>query len=67
MTNIPTSVLEAARIDGASELRVFASIVRPARPGNVIVTAAVFSFLFAWSDFLFALTLTTGTPSCRSR
>ena len=59
MTNIPTSVLEAARIDGASELRVFASIVVPLSR-NVIVTAAVFSFLFAWSDFLFALTLTTG-------
>jgi multiple sugar transport system permease protein len=27
---------------------------------NSIVTAAVFAFLFAWSDFLFALTLTTG-------
>lgn len=59
MTNIPTSLLEAARIDGASELRVFISIVVPLSR-NVIVTAAVFSFLFAWSDFLFALTLTTG-------
>jgi multiple sugar transport system permease protein len=59
MTNIPTSLLEAARIDGASEFRVFVSIVIPLSR-NVLVTAAVFSFLFAWSDFLFALTLTTG-------
>ena len=59
MVNIPSSLLEAARIDGASELRVFTSIVIPLSR-NVIVTAGVFAFLFAWSDFLFALTLTTG-------
>jgi multiple sugar transport system permease protein len=59
MVNIPSSLLEAARIDGASELRVFLSIVVPLSR-NVIVTAGVFAFLFAWSDFLFALTLTTG-------
>ncbi len=59
MVNIPTSLLEAARIDGAGEFRVFISIVIPLSR-NVLVTAAVFSFLFAWSDFLFALTLTTG-------
>lgn len=59
MINIPTSLLEAARIDGAGELRVFLSIVIPLSR-NAVVTAAVFSFLFAWSDFLFALTLTTG-------
>jgi multiple sugar transport system permease protein len=60
MVNIPTSLLEAARIDGASEFRVFRAIVVPLSR-NALVTAAVFSFLFAWSDFLFALTLTTGT------
>jgi multiple sugar transport system permease protein len=59
MVNIPNSLLEAARIDGASEFRVFVSIVIPLSR-NVLVTAAVFAFLFAWSDFLFALTLTTG-------
>ena len=59
MVNIPTSLLEAARIDGASEFRVFTSVVIPLSR-NALVTAGVFSFLFAWSDFLFALTLTTG-------
>ena len=58
MVNIPSSLLEAARIDGANELRVFTSIVLPISR-NSLVTAAVFSFLFAWSDFLFALTLTS--------
>jgi multiple sugar transport system permease protein len=60
MVNIPTSLLEAARIDGASEFRVFRAIVVPLSR-NALVTAAVFAFLFAWSDFLFALTLTTGS------
>jgi multiple sugar transport system permease protein len=60
MVNIPSSLLEAARIDGASELRVFLSVVVPLSR-NALVTAAVFSYLFAWSDFLFALTLTTST------
>ncbi|MEJ5867018.1 carbohydrate ABC transporter permease [Pseudokineococcus sp. 5B2Z-1] len=60
MANIPTSLVEAAKIDGASEPRVFASIVLPLSR-NALVTAGVFAFLFAWSDFLFALTLTTGS------
>jgi len=60
MQNIPHSLLEAARIDGANEVRVFLSVVLPLSR-NALVTAAVFSFLFAWSDFLFALTLTNGS------
>lgn len=58
MRNIPVSLIEAVRLDGANEGRIFSSIVLPLSR-NAIVTAAVFSFLFAWSDFLFALTLTT--------
>lgn len=60
MQNIPQSLLEAARIDGAGEMRLFLSIVLPLSR-NALVTAAVFAFLFAWSDFLFALTLTNGS------
>ena len=45
------SCIEAARIDGASEFRTYATIVLPiARPA--IVTAAVFQFVWAWTDFL---------------
>lgn len=58
MVNIPSSLMEAARIDGANEFRVFTSIVLPISR-NSLATAAVFAFLFAWSDFLFALTLTS--------
>ncbi|MGP3962251.1 carbohydrate ABC transporter permease [Nonomuraea sp. 3N208] len=55
--------LEAALVDGAGNLRAFVSIVVPISK-NAIVTAAQFTFLSAWSDFLFALTLTS-TPEVR--
>jgi multiple sugar transport system permease protein len=60
MGSFPPSLVEAAWVDGAGHLRAFVSIVLPISR-NAIVTAALFSFLFAWSDFLFALTLTNGT------
>jgi len=58
MLNIPPSVIEAGRVDGAGHFRAFRSIVLP-MSRNALVTAALFTFLFAWADFLFALTLTT--------
>lgn len=58
MRSIPREIIEAARVDGAGPLRVFRSVVLPVSR-NALITAAVFTFLFAWSDFLFALTLTT--------
>ena len=58
MLGIPTSLVEAARVDGAGLLRSFLSIIVPISR-NSLITAALFSFLGAWSDFLFALTLTT--------
>jgi multiple sugar transport system permease protein len=59
MLSIPESLVEAARVDGAGHFRAFISIVIPISR-NAIITAGLFSFLFTWSDFLFALTLTTG-------
>ena len=58
MRSIPPSVVEAAQLDGAGPIRVFVSIVLPLCR-NALITAALFCFLFAWGDFLFALTLTT--------
>ena len=52
--SIPDSVLDAARIDGAGELRIYWSLVLPfCRP--VLVTLAVFTFLGTWNDFLWPL------------
>jgi multiple sugar transport system permease protein len=51
---IPDSLLDAARVDGAGEARVFWSIALPAlRP--ILVTLAVFTFLGTWNDFLWPL------------
>ncbi|MFI0788908.1 carbohydrate ABC transporter permease [Streptomyces lydicus] len=58
MRSIPREIIEAARVDGVRRLRVFRSVVLPLST-NALITAAVFTFLFTWSDFLFALTLTT--------
>jgi multiple sugar transport system permease protein len=52
--SIPQSVLDAARVDGASELRIFVSIVLPLlRP--ILITLATFSFMGSWNDFLWPL------------
>jgi multiple sugar transport system permease protein len=58
MGSIPGEVVEAAWVDGAGHIRTFVSIVLP-MSRNALVTAALFTFLFTWGDFLFALTLTT--------
>jgi multiple sugar transport system permease protein len=52
--SIPDELLEAARIDGAGELRTFVSIVLPGLT-PILVTLAVFSFLGSWNDFLWPL------------
>lgn len=47
---IPDSLIEAARIDGASEYRIFSQIVIPlSKP--VIATVVIFSFRYFWNDF----------------
>ena len=52
--SIPDEMLEAARVDGASELRIFVSIVVPTlRP--ILVTLATFTFLGTWNDFMWPL------------
>lgn len=59
MGSLPKEVFEAANVDGAGAFRAFRSVAVPlSRPG--IITAAFFSFLFAWGDFLFAFTLNAG-------
>lgn len=52
--SIPESLLDAARIDGAGELRIYLSIVLPmARP--VLLAMAIVTFLGTWNDFLWPL------------
>lgn len=56
--SLPDELLEAARIDGAGEWRIFATIVLPLlRP--IIVTLAMFAFLGSWNDFMWPLIVLT--------
>jgi len=48
---IPKSLIEAARVDGASELRIFFSIIIPMSK-SIIGLVAIFAVTAAWSDFL---------------
>ncbi|SEB42237.1 carbohydrate ABC transporter membrane protein 2, CUT1 family [Paramicrobacterium humi] len=56
-TQIPGELLEAARIDGASEWRIFFRVVLPLG-GPAIASLAIFQFLWTWNDMLVALIFT---------
>jgi multiple sugar transport system permease protein len=56
MLGIPPELAEAAIVDGAGQLRIFWSIILPLSR-TALITASLFSFLFGWGDFLFALIL----------
>ena len=58
---IPDDLLEAARMDGASEWRIFVLVVVPLlRP--VLATLAIFAFLGTWNDFMWPLIVLTDDP-----
>ena len=59
--SIPGEILEAARVDGSSELNTFTRIVVPMiKPG--IGALAIFTFINSWNDyFLQLITLTSGS------
>jgi multiple sugar transport system permease protein len=51
---IPDGILDAARVDGAGELRVFRSVAFWLL-GPILVTLAVFTFMGVWNDFMWPL------------
>jgi multiple sugar transport system permease protein len=51
---IPDDLLDAARIDGASELRIYRSIVLPVT-APILATLAIWTFLTTWNDFMWPL------------
>ncbi|BBL71034.1 carbohydrate ABC transporter permease [Methylogaea oryzae] len=54
--SIPNSLLDAARVDGAGEFRIYWSVVLPLlKP--ILVTLAIFTFLGCWNDFMWPLIL----------
>ena len=62
--SIPKDLEEAALLDGASRLKIWWSIMVPLS-GPAMATLGIFSFLFAWNDFLWPLIVTT-SPDMRT-
>lgn len=61
MLNLSTEMLDAARVDGASELGIFLRIVLPiSRPG--LAAVGIFIFMYHWNDFLWPLVVLKDEP-----
>jgi multiple sugar transport system permease protein len=59
---IPWELEQAAQVDGATPLQAFRKVIVPlAAPG--VFTAAILVFIFAWNDFVFAISLTSSDNS----
>ncbi len=59
---IPWELEKAAKMDGATPFQAFRKVIAPlAAPG--MFTTAILVFIFAWNDFLFAISLTSTTNS----
>ena len=61
IAQIPSSLIEAARVDGASHLRIFQSIVLPLSM-PAIASFSIFQFLWVWNDLLVAKTFGGSNP-----
>lgn len=58
MVSIPDELIEAARLDGASELRIFLRVVLPlSKP--IIAVLVIFTFMWRWNDFAWPLVVLT--------
>jgi multiple sugar transport system permease protein/alpha-1,4-digalacturonate transport system permease protein len=58
MVSIPDDLIEAARLDGASEFRIFRRIVLPlSKP--IIAVLVIFTFMWRWNDFAWPLVVLT--------
>ncbi|MEJ1160555.1 carbohydrate ABC transporter permease [Prosthecomicrobium sp. N25] len=55
-TQVPSEMIEAARADGASELRIFHTIILPVSV-PAVVTVFLYGFMWSWNDLLYAMTL----------
>lgn len=62
ISQLPSSLIEAARVDGANPMRIYRTIVLPlATPA--IASFAIFQFIWVWNDLLIALTFGGGSAS----
>jgi multiple sugar transport system permease protein len=64
MKGIPDDLLDAARMDGASEFTIYSKVVMPLC-GPVLAAQAIFTFTFVWNDFFWPL-IVTSSPELRT-
>jgi multiple sugar transport system permease protein len=61
MLSVPNELIDAARIDGAGEFRIFFSIVLPlVLPG--LATLGIFVFIYQWNEVIWTMTVTRTAP-----
>jgi len=58
MLSLPDDIIEAARIDGAGEWRIFARVIMPLC-GPAVATLTILTFLASWNNFLWPLVVAT--------
>jgi multiple sugar transport system permease protein len=65
MLSIPDALLDAARVDGASELRILIQIVLPlAHPA--LVTLGIFVFIYQWNEIIWTMTVTRASQELQT-
>ena len=62
---VPDALIEAARVDGASEYTIFFRLVLPlVKPA--VATLALFSFVYHWNEFIWTMTVTRTAPDLQT-
>lgn len=63
--SVPDEIIDAARIDGAGEFRIFATIVLPlVKPG--LATLGIFVFIYQWNEVIWTMTVTRSAPDLQT-
>ena len=63
--NVPDEIIDAARMDGAGEFRIFATIVLPmVKPG--LATLGIFIFVYHWNEVIWTMTVTRTAPELQT-
>ncbi|WP_419807912.1 carbohydrate ABC transporter permease [Sphingomonas sp.] len=63
--SVPNEIIDAARMDGAGEFRIFATIVLPlVRPG--LATLGIFVFIYHWNEVIWTMTVTRSAPDLQT-
>jgi multiple sugar transport system permease protein len=65
MMNVPDELIDAARMDGAGEFKIFFTIVLPlVTPG--LATLGIFVFVYQWNEVIWTMTVTRTAPALQT-